>query len=1240
MVLRAVKLIVQASLLLQVLQCSASVNGVEVNENFQNTPLSTKDKLKLGTVSAANIPDSQDENIKKQEERGFFDWFSDDDDTPAPASPASGSTPATETGEFATTTPIPGTAARPSTSSLMSKYGSMLGEFTKNSETASEADGSTAGAGSSATTPKTKKPKKPAAAATSATSSGSTSGSDATETTPKRKRTKKRVVAAASASGSEASASGSEATPKTKKPTTKKTKKPVAAAVSSSESEAESGSDDLSDLLSGSTASGSEDLSDLLGSSAGSGSEADMSALLGSGSNDALTALLGSGVGGSGSMLSFEDFMKEYGSMFGSGSSAIDLFGDSSTPQNNTVNDDDILLGELYGGKEHGDAFSDIKNIKFGQMILNITVRGQERVDSIGITVMTQEAVGNLVHGGEGGTEGFIEPTMGDTIDSVEVHWDKNKGKTCIFYLKMTTSGGKTIATGTKTANSAVMKPPKGYQLAGFYGRASSSGIFCIGGIWTKQTATDLAVTDVMAITSKGSPDIYNYETTIRNWVGPLEVANDNACYQKRVDVSSQGMCPSGFNKDDDKCVTQCPLNYPIDCLMECMPQNSDCTQLIIAKVSAVVAVALNAATLGVFGTLVAAYRAANFALTCAINVVNAVKSLIYYLRYKQTTIPTTDTEKLMDKAFQMQIVILDLPIAICSCLGIKIPPKLQFSATILAVVSAIVMMAVMIGEAIFASSNNVMLMLRESGALNNTALDGDTIQLDTFLNTKNGTCGYEMKTLTNRVMGKVYEIRNNTPNAAQNDVRVQVSKSPIVTDDIPIVTNHCMGDIWSNKTSASSYKTRNLLRKTLGVIVDQLIEDGTTDMGKNVVKKEKALEYANMGLFILSIFDPTGIAWMASEFVQPICGPTEYLGEIDDGTLYDALGLNTVDQAFLGSYGVWKKKGDGSVTIHFESVDKYPVSVVIKSGGDKLKEVKVPANSNVTWTSTVEELQDKTLYLDRWRPGLFGLPATIDSQKKMRIKLTSDLRKAEDAIKKLETVEQDVAMSVRRMTKDQLCVDSDAFDSFSKQLITAQTLLPDLKVRLEKANATIFTEQQNIKASAILIQRVYRGFRDRVYLKRIKIRSSLTDRVGALVDKFIVSGDFWGFILEIDADYRRFIHKIAEEEQDAATFMSTVIRQRKLDEDHMMQDWFTASALQNPLVSGIDQVTKMYSEEGNSSGTSVSQAMLQSPLVEDLVALSPNKTKTDIFPPNFPPKVIRQAMAKGFALNEVIAVM
>ncbi|OWZ23656.1 Haustorium-specific membrane protein [Phytophthora megakarya] len=1004
MVLRAVKLVIQATLLLQVLHGSVSVNGLEVSENFQNTELTQKDRP--ATVVPADISDSDDQNIKNQEERGFFSWITgnDNEKTKAPATPATpeAEAPAAE-GDLATTTPIPGTSfTRPSTSSFMSKFGSTLDDFTGES-------GSDDGAGSEApTTKKPKRTKKPAVTSESASASASGSEAATPTTTKKTKRTKKPVVAASGSEDSE-SASGSEAT--TKKPTRKKTKKPVASSTSGSEDSASasgseapkkktkktkkpvatatSASEDasgssLDDLLAGFSMSGSDDLSALLGSSAGSGSEADLSALLGSsagsGSEDGgLAALLGGSLAkGSGSMLSFEDFMKEYGSMFGSGSSALDLFGgDPTQPMNNTVNDDDILLGELYGGKEHGDAFSDVKNIKFGQMILNITVRGQERVDQVGLMVMTQEAVGNLVHGGKGGTEGFIEPTMGDTIDSVEVHWDKNKGKTCIFYLKMTTSGKKTIATGTKTENSAVITPPKGYQIAGFHGRASSSGIFCIGGIFTKSSATDLIVTDVMAISSSGSEDIYNYKTTIRNWVGPLEAAGDNACYQKKFDVSSKGVCPSGFNKDDDQCVTQCPLNYPIDCLMECIPQNSDCTQEIISKVASVVAVALNAATLGVFGTLVAAYKAANFALTCAINVVNAVKSIIYYLRYKQTTIPQTDTEKLMDKAFQLQIAILDLPLAICACFNIPIPPKLQFSVTILAVVSAIVMMAVMVGEALFASSDNVMLMLRESGALNTTALDSKTIELDTFLNSKNGTCGYEVKTLTNRVMGKVYEVRNNTPNAAQNDVRVAVSKSTIITEDIPMVTNHCMGQIWTNKTGDSSYKTRNLLRKTLGVIIDQLIEDGTTDMGKSVTKKEKALEYANLGLFILSVFDPTGIAWMASEFVQPICGPTEYLGEIDDGTLYDALGLNTVDQAFLGSYGVWKKKGDGSVTIFFESVDKYDVKVVIKSGGDKLEEVKVPANSNVTWSSTVEAMQDKTLYLDRWRPGLLGLPGS-----------------------------------------------------------------------------------------------------------------------------------------------------------------------------------------------------------------------------------------------------------------------
>lgn len=93
-------------------------------------------------------------------------------------------------------------------------------------------------------------------------------------------------------------------------------------------------------------------------------------------------------------------------------------------------------------------------------------------------------------------------------------------------------------------------------------------------------------------------------------------------------------------------------------------------------------------------------------------------------------------------------------------------------------------------------------------------------------------------------------------------------------------------------------------------------------------------------------------------------------------------------------------------------------------------------------------------------------------------------------------------------------------------------------------------------KGSAVAIQRMYRGYRDRLYLKRIRLLNTLSSRVRELVDQFLVSGNFWGFVMEIDADYRRFEHEKRVEEEHALTFVSTLLRQRKLEEDQMMQVW------------------------------------------------------------------------------------
>ncbi|RLN65274.1 hypothetical protein BBJ28_00003450 [Nothophytophthora sp. Chile5] len=342
------------------------------------------------------------------------------------------------------------------------------------------------------------------------------------------------------------------------------------------------------------------------------------------------------------------------------------------------------------------------------------------------------------------------------------------------------------------------------------------------------------------------------------NWVGPtIGDATDTACYRKTGNPNSADVCPLGYSNDDDTCWTQCPLSYPVECFAECIPQNDDCALEVLTKITSVAAVAINAATAGVFGEILATYKAVKLGVTCAANLFSVGQSIVRYMRYQQTTAPNGTVEELLAVAYQADVVIVDLPVAICTCLGLPVPANAQFIDTV-----------VTIGE--------------------------------------------------------------------------------------------------------------NILKQlTFGVIIDQLIETSTTDLGESISADDYMLEVANTGLVVLSAIDPTGIAYMASQFVQPICGPTTFLGEIDDGSLADALGLTTVDEAFDGSYGTWTKAGDGVVTLIFESTDTEDVTVVIHSAGDTVEEVDVDSGETVTWTSTVAELQDTTMYLDRWRPGFLGLPGS-----------------------------------------------------------------------------------------------------------------------------------------------------------------------------------------------------------------------------------------------------------------------
>uniref|UniRef100_M4B4H8 Jacalin-type lectin domain-containing protein n=1 Tax=Hyaloperonospora arabidopsidis (strain Emoy2) TaxID=559515 RepID=M4B4H8_HYAAE len=489
---------------------------------------------------------------------------------------------------------------------------------------------------------------------------------------------------------------------------------------------------------------------------------------------------------------------------FGRYGDEIDLIGavwSSIALMNETVSapvsaDDDIALSQLFGGP-HGNAFSDIKKIKFGQTVSAITIRANLRLDAVSVQISAPAEL-TLNHGGHGGTEKTIALGPDKVITSVEVHWGKKSGRTTVFYVCFTTSADKTLAGGTKTDNKGTATPPEGFVFSGLYGRADD-GVEQLGVIWTRKTAKDLLLTDPSGVGNN------TYGTTIRNWVGPtIGKTSDTACYRKAVNFESNNMCPSGYGKDDTECVVQCPMAFPVTCGLECIPQNDDCALAVMQKVGSVVAVALNLATGSVLGQVQAAFKTAKWAALCVRSLIEVIRGLIYYLRYRQTTGPVGDTAEILTAAYQTDLVVYDLPYAVCTCLNIPVPKNAVYVSYVLATVEGIVKQVITNGDVIISTAENVMNLLTGTGIANKSRTTVN--ELEDLVSTSS-SCGWNLKRLTDRVTHAVLRYRNTSTSVA--DLRVKVYESSIVLNDIPVVTNNCMGELLAAKTGDGIRDTR-----------------------------------------------------------------------------------------------------------------------------------------------------------------------------------------------------------------------------------------------------------------------------------------------------------------------------------------------------------------------------------------------------------------------------------------------
>uniref|UniRef100_A0AAV1T2N3 Uncharacterized protein n=1 Tax=Peronospora matthiolae TaxID=2874970 RepID=A0AAV1T2N3_9STRA len=466
---------------------------------------------------------------------------------------------------------------------------------------------------------------------------------------------------------------------------------------------------------------------------------------------------------------------------------------------------------------------------------------------------------------------------------------------------------------------------------------------------------------------------------TYRNWVGPRVVQGDSACWRE---AHIMDVCPSQYDRNEatNTCWTQCPIEFPIRCGMECIRQNDGCGREVFYKIGSIVNVGLNGIMDNWFGKFRAMSKAIRTATMCACMVLGEVRAILRYVRSVKTSDPQVSRDRLLTMLFQSNAVVVELPITIKLCLGGTASSQWWLADRIVASTQYLLSQILSHEDYLITSFDRFNAFLRGANftVMPEMMTDGEIQYLKHALES-NSTCGHDLQGLVERAWLTIESLKEEHPGITKDELRVKIQDTQLAKTDIARVTSNCMGLLIQQSDERTAYTTRDTIRKTFGVIFNDLITKGVSNNGSSYKANEYTYQWLNQGLnfWVSTGFDMSGISSMISEYFQSICGPTQFIGEVDDGSHPDTLGLNTIQNAFKNSTMMWTRKGDGRVIISFTSNDTEDVTVNIMSGGDKIDEIKVAAGKRGTWKSTVSILGGKTLYLDRWRPGFLGLPGT-----------------------------------------------------------------------------------------------------------------------------------------------------------------------------------------------------------------------------------------------------------------------
>ncbi|KAI0851902.1 mannose-binding lectin [Daldinia vernicosa] len=123
-----------------------------------------------------------------------------------------------------------------------------------------------------------------------------------------------------------------------------------------------------------------------------------------------------------------------------------------------------------FWGGPHGTWFSDVTSLsgKTSPKVSTLTFRGAERLDSVGVTLADGTT---FTHGGDGGNTATLTLNANEYWTSAQLCQGQKNDETRNFYIKATTSTGRTLEAGTSTSACSTFTAPDGWVIVGFLGQ-------------------------------------------------------------------------------------------------------------------------------------------------------------------------------------------------------------------------------------------------------------------------------------------------------------------------------------------------------------------------------------------------------------------------------------------------------------------------------------------------------------------------------------------------------------------------------------------------------------------------------------------------------------------------------------------------------------------------------------------------------------------------------------------------